>query len=199
MSAEPLVSTPEDSEVQPKRSMGQHNPDETYARYERSPFRNYTLKPNQNQHDGVNRQPSKSSFMDRINSVRDRFASNSQRGRQVSKKRTNGKNKDSGGRPRPDYSLAGPSPNSKEDDDYESADSEDGFGDYGRRPQAKIGLAQPFPRGKRNDRWRKSYKKDKSKNKDGSRTGPDSESGRPEGQVSWTRLGHISCPLTPIP
>jgi hypothetical protein len=167
--------------------MGYHNPDETYARYERSPFRNYSLKPNQNHQDGVNRQPSRSSLMDRVNSVRDRFASNSQRGKQISRKRTNGKRKDNSGRPQPDYSLAGPAPSSNEDDDYESADSDEGFGSYGRRPSAKIGLASPFPRGKRNERWRKSHKKEKSKEKpvnDGSRTEPDSETGKPEGQVS---------------
>ena len=124
--------------------------------------------------------------MDRINSVRDRFAGGSQRGR----RRANGKRQDSNGRPQPDYSLAGPRPSANnDDDDYESADSDEGFGDYGRRPKAQIGLAQPFPRGKRNDRWKKSYKKNKPKRvNEGSRAEENSDSGKPQGQVSVDSL-----------
>lgn len=185
MSAEPLNGTPEDSEARPRKTLGPTNPDETYARYERSPFRNYSLKPSQENQDGPTRQ---SSLMDRINSVRFKFSNEGRRGKGGS-----GKKKDDGSRPRPDYSLAGPKAN--EDDEYDSYDSDEGYGDYGRRPQVTIGLAKPFPRGKRGSRWRKSHTKDKKKEKRanaGSRTEPGSESGKPEGQVGVSKAMNLT-------
>jgi hypothetical protein len=174
MSTEHLASYFEESKAVPRRN---HNPNETYARYERSPFRNYSLRPNQGvQDDSPVRQ---SSIMDRINSVRARFGDSRRKGRGSQKSKRNGSE-----RPRPDYSLAGPS-QQDDDDEYDSYDSDEGFGEYGRRPQPQIGLAKPFPRQKRGGRWKQS--KDKMKKpkqaKKGSRTEPGSESGKPEGQV----------------
>ncbi|KAF2117335.1 hypothetical protein BDV96DRAFT_24296 [Lophiotrema nucula] len=178
MSSEHLTSIQESSEELPRR---EHNPDETYARYERSPFRNFSLKPNQGNQDSI---PTRqSSLMDRINSVRARFSDQRKSGRG----RTASKKKSSGDRPEPDYSLAGRRPN--EDEEYESCDSDEGFGDYGRRPQPTIGLAKPFPRQKRGGRFKKNANKSKQPRKvnEGSRAEPGSESGKPEGQVRMSK------------
>ncbi|KAL1610665.1 hypothetical protein SLS60_002335 [Paraconiothyrium brasiliense] len=163
------------------------NVDETYARYERSPFRNYSLKPSQGNQERVNRQKSKASLMNRFNSVRSKLGSTNQGG-------SNGRTK-SGRRPKPDYSLAGPSPYDEQQDSDEY-DSDEGFGDYGRRPPAIIGLGKPFPRQKRGGRWRKrdNVKKPKQAIK-GSRTEKGTENGKPEGQVGGGPAGHHGSPV----
>lgn len=164
MSAEHLNPSPQDQRENSKRTA---NIDETYARYERSPFRNYSLRPGQVNHDRINRQKSKNSLMNRFSSVRSKIGSGMQGSNNARSKRSQ--------RPKPDYSLAGPSP--YDDDDY---DSEEGFGDYGRRPSATIGLGKPFPRQRRGERWRKRDNLKKSKK---------SESGKPEGQVRFVYSG----------
>lgn len=168
------TSIPEDSEARPKKAIGPTNPDETYARYERSPFRNYSLNPSQGNNDGPNRKASKNSLLGRFNSVRFRVGGESRRGRRGRSYR----NQSNENRPEPNYSLAGP-----RDEEYESCDSDEGFGDYGRRPRPPLGLGQPFPRRKRGGRWRKTSNKEKSSNK-GKQIEP-SESGKPEGQVRF--------------
>lgn len=174
MSTEALTSNPGDREEQSRRPA---NLDETYARYEGPPFRNYSLKPSQGNQDDFQRKQL-NSLMNRFSSIRSKMGGDSKG------KKMNG-NSTKSDRPKPDYSLAGPKPN--DDDDYESYNSDEGFGDYGRRLQATIGLAKPFPRQKRGGRWRKNKNPPQPKrvNK-GERTEPGSESGKPEGQVGIT-------------
>lgn len=183
MSTEPLTSAIEYDEVRPSKTLGPTNPDETYARYERSLFRNYSLNPSkgtQRNPDGVNRNAStKNSLMNRFSSLRSKMGSE-RRGMQ-------GGNSASGRRPKPDYSLAGPQQDKPGGhDDYDSYDSDEGFGDYGRRPSPTIGLAKPFPRQKRGGRWRKNKNQRKTQRvNERERTEPGSESGKPEGQVIY--------------
>lgn len=168
----PLTSAPDDAEVRPSRTLGPTNPDETYARYERSPFRKYSLQPPRgNQDQGVNRQKSKGSLMDRFNSVRFKMGSQTQRG-----KKNQGKEKETG-RPRKEHTLYGPHPGEDSDRSY---DSDEGYGDYGRRPKPQIGLAKPFPRQKRGGRFKRGRKPKKDER---SGVEPGSDSGHAEGQV----------------
>lgn len=171
MSSKYLDPSSHTHETVPRRAP---NIDETYARYERSPFRNYSLKPSEGTQAGVNRQKSKRSLMDRFNSVRSKTGTGKQGSRTNRTK--------SSQRPKPDYSLAGPSP--YDDQSEDSYDSDEGFGDYGRRPPATIGLGKPFPRQRRGGRWRKrdNVKNPKQAIK-GSRTERGSDSGKPQGQV----------------
>lgn len=158
------------SENQGRRSRRPTIIDETYARYERSPFRKYSLKPSEGTQTAILRQKSKNSLLNRFSSVRSKMGSSFQGAPNRTK---------SSQRPKPAYSLAGPSAYQQQDEDGDDYNSDEGFGRYGRRPQPTIGLGKPFQRQKRGGRWRKrdSVKNPKRAMKE------KSESGKPEGQV----------------
>ena len=160
MSDVPLSSAMDDDDiVESPRSarVASPNPDETYSRYEKAPFRNYSLNPpqgtNYRGNGAVRKESSSKSLLQRMLSRQSRLESTVQNAL--------GEN----GGPQQDRSCA--------DDTTNSGDENWGT----ERPSPQWGLGRPFPKRRPGDRFRKGGVQGRKRAKRGS------ESGKPEGQV----------------
>lgn len=163
-----------------------HDPNQTYARYEQAPFRKFSERKvndlagsapllSKNQRPPLEKKPSRSSLLKRMLSrqnhleetVKTAVGVQQHHGPQAGHETANydystGQDDRSDGRPKPAYSLAGPRgpPPTDQYKSYRDPDYHDFSAEQNDRPQPQWGLAKPFPRvsrrGKKSRRGRTS-------------------------------------------